>query len=166
MTEREFALLEVQREKRHQSIARTVTTLAFSRCLARRRVAILESTRQLVAPAASANLLPGPKLATRVSGPWVAGPTRCGGSAARPRMALMFCRGCPAGPGCGNSRAKLPPSPGSIYRINLMLMLFIHCNYKLRLHILKRQRCLINFKQIKQNEKQGIGYEMDLTPLN
>lgn len=25
----------------------------------------------------------------------------------------MFCRGCPAGPGCGNSRAKLPPSPGS-----------------------------------------------------
>ncbi|XP_031294527.2 specifically androgen-regulated gene protein isoform X1 [Camelus dromedarius] len=27
-------------------------------------------------------------------------------------MAPMSCRGCPAGPGCGNSRAKLPPSPG------------------------------------------------------
>uniref|UniRef100_A0A7N5JLU6 Chromosome 1 open reading frame 116 n=1 Tax=Ailuropoda melanoleuca TaxID=9646 RepID=A0A7N5JLU6_AILME len=28
-------------------------------------------------------------------------------------MAPMFCRGCLAGPRCGNSRTKLPPSPGS-----------------------------------------------------
>lgn len=73
----------------------------------------MESTRRLVASAASLNRLPGPKLVPRVSGLWAAGPTRCGGSAARPRTAPMFCRGCPAGPGCGNSRAKLPPSPGS-----------------------------------------------------
>ena len=100
-------------KQKPQSTARTVTTSDISRCLGRQRVAILESTRRLLTPAASTNLLPGPKLAPRVSGLWAAGPTRCGGSAARPRMAPMFCRGCPAGPGCGNSRTKLPPSPGS-----------------------------------------------------
>lgn len=89
------------------------TTSDFSRCLDQQRVAILESTRRLVAPAASASLLPGPKLAPPVSALWAAAPTRCGGSAARPKRAPMFCRGCPAGPGCGNSRARLPPSPGS-----------------------------------------------------
>lgn len=71
------------------------------------------SPRRPVAPAASAILLPGPKPAPRASGLWAAGPTRCGGSAARPRGAPMSCRSCPAGPGCGSSRAKLPLSPGS-----------------------------------------------------
>jgi hypothetical protein len=78
----------------------------------------LESTPPLVALAASPNLQPGPKLAPRVAGLWAAGPTPCGGSAARPRTAPMFCRGCPAGPGCGNSRAKLPPSPGSLLAVS------------------------------------------------
>lgn len=113
ITLREFALLRVQGLTLQESIARSVATRDFSRCLVRRRVAILESIRRPVAPAASANLLRGPKLAPRVSGLWAAGPTRCGGSAARPRMAPMFCRGCLAGPRCGNSRTKLPPSPGS-----------------------------------------------------
>lgn len=90
-----------------------VATSDFSRCSGRQRVAILDPPRCLVAPAASAILLPGPKLAPRVSGLWAARPTRCGGSAARPRMAPMFCRSCPAGPGCGSSSAKLPPSLGS-----------------------------------------------------
>lgn len=94
-----------------RSVARTIAS-DFSRCLVRQRVAILESRGRLVSPAASPNVLRGPKLGPRVSGLWAARATRCGGSAARPRMAHMFCRDCPAVPGCGNSRAKLPPSPG------------------------------------------------------
>lgn len=113
VTLRELALLKVLETPLRRNIAKTVATREFSRCLARRRVAILESARRQIAPAAPAFLLLGPRLAPRLPGPWVAGPTRCGGSAAKPRRAPMFCRSCPAGPGCGNSRAKLLPSRGS-----------------------------------------------------
>lgn len=89
------------REKRYRGY--------FSRCLAARKAAILGSP-PLVAPAASPRLRLGPKPAPLVAGR----PTRCGGSAVRPRVARTFCRGCPAGPDYGNFRAKSPLSPASL----------------------------------------------------
>lgn len=90
------------------------TTSDFSRCSDRQRVAIFGVHPAAGCPGGVCQLAAGTEAQPRRCLPCglYAAPTRCGGSAARPRGTHVL-QGLSAGPGCRNSRARLPPSPGS-----------------------------------------------------
>lgn len=95
-------------------VSREAPPAATSRDVWRREGRPFWGPPPLVAPALCPRPRPGPRLAPQQAGR----PTRCGGSAARPRAAPTFCRVFPAGPAYGNCRARSPLSPASLRAVS------------------------------------------------